>query len=113
MPIVFLALLALLGRRMAVAKEVGSRMKLPLLILLSAACLQATNYYVTVAGLGGEQDYEQRFEGWAQELDKAFTEAGGDARVETLYGDRARRETIDFGAREDRRRSQARRHASR
>ena len=29
-------------------------------------------YYVTVAGLGGEPDYEQRFTATAKDLDKLF-----------------------------------------
>ena len=42
----------------------------PLALLLAAASLSsATTYYVTVAGLGGEQEFQQRFEGWAKEID--------------------------------------------
>ena len=32
----------------------------------------ASVYYVTVAGLGGEPDYEQRFTANAKDLDKLF-----------------------------------------
>ncbi len=31
--------------------------------------LHATTYYVTVAGLGGEPEYEQRFSGLAKDID--------------------------------------------
>ncbi len=43
-------------------------------------------YYVTVAGLGGEPDYEQRFTAAAKELDKVFKEGGSSAHVVTLMG---------------------------
>jgi hypothetical protein len=69
---------------MAAAAEVGCGLRLFLLLGL-AASLNATTFYVTVAGLGGEPDYEQRFATWAQEIDKTLR-ASGDARVETLKG---------------------------
>jgi hypothetical protein len=43
-------------------------------------------YYVTVAGLGGEPDYEQRFTASAKELDKIFKAAGGTTHAYTLTG---------------------------
>ena len=46
----------------------------------------AAVYYVTVAGLGGERDYEQRFTAAAQDLDKAFKATGNTAHVFTLTG---------------------------
>jgi hypothetical protein len=58
-----------------------------------AAALQATTYYVTVAGLGGEPDYEQRFSGWAKDIDKAL-KAAPDSKVETLFGDAATKAAI-------------------
>ena len=46
-------------------------MKLALLwLLMSALCAHASVYYVTVAGLGGEPDYEQRFTANAKDLDR-------------------------------------------
>jgi hypothetical protein len=42
-------------------------------------------YYVTVAGLGGEPDYEQRFTANAMDLDRIFKGAAG-AHVYTLTG---------------------------
>src|ERR1700738_3911030 len=53
---------------------------------LSALPAQATSYYVTVAGLGGEPDYEQRFTALAKDLDKLLKASGGDAHVYTLTG---------------------------
>src|SRR5579864_1747893 len=47
---------------------------------------QAAPYYVTVAGLGGEPDYEQRFTALAKDLDKLFKAAASDAHVYTLTG---------------------------
>jgi hypothetical protein len=52
--------------------------------------LRASVYYVTVAGLGGEPDYEQRFTANAKELDKVFRAASG-AHVYTLTGNQATR----------------------
>jgi hypothetical protein len=53
------------------------------LLLVWPWSLSAATYYVTVSGLGGEPDYEQRFAMWAAEIDKVVR-AGGDARVQTL-----------------------------
>lgn len=48
----------------------------------------AATYYVTVAGLGGEPDYEQRFTANAKDLDKVFRSVAG-AHVVTLTGAQA------------------------
>ncbi|WP_213806139.1 hypothetical protein [Granulicella sp. dw_53] len=48
-------------------------------------------YYVTVAGLGGEPDYEQRFAAAAKDLDRVFKGAGSGAHVVTLSGKDATR----------------------
>ena len=48
--------------------------------------LHADSYYVTVAGLGGEPDYEQRFEELAKNLDTLFKAVGPTAHVYTLSG---------------------------
>ena len=63
-------------------------------LLLAAACLlaleaQAATFYVIVAGLGGEPDYEQRFTTAANDLDRIFKSAGPTARVYTLVGAQA------------------------
>src|SRR5580704_17873915 len=52
----------------------------------SARAAQAAPYYVTVAGLGGEPDYEQRFTALAKDLDKLFKAAASDAHVYTFTG---------------------------
>jgi len=49
----------------------------------------AAVYYVTVAGLGGEPDYEQRFTAAAQDLNKVFKTGGNAAHVYTLTGAQA------------------------
>lgn len=57
-------------------------------LLVAAVPLRASVFYVTVAGLGGEPDYEQRFVGTAKELDKVFKASSG-AHVYTLTGAQA------------------------
>jgi hypothetical protein len=52
----------------------------------SARAAQAAPYYVTVAGLGGEPDYEQRFTALAKDLDKIFKASASDAHVYTFTG---------------------------
>jgi hypothetical protein len=65
---------------------------------------RAAVYYVTVAGLGGEPDYEQRFTAAAKDLDKVFKAAGSTAHVYTLTGAQATasqlKETLGAVARE-------------
>ncbi len=65
------------------------------LLLLSIAAAPAATHYVTVAGLGGEPDYEQRFEAWARDLDKTFRGAGAGDTVHTLHGAEARKERLE------------------
>jgi len=67
--------------------------QLAIFFLFGAAALQATTFYVTIGGLGGEPEYDQRFSGWAKDIDKAL-KAAPDAKVETLYGPAATREAI-------------------
>ena len=55
-------------------------------VVFGARSAQAAPYYVTVAGLGGEPDYEQRFTALAKDLDKIFKAAANDAHVYTLTG---------------------------
>lgn len=57
---------------------------------LFAAPAYAATFYVTVAGLGGEPDYEQRFTANALDLDKIFKAAVG-AHVVTLTGKQSTR----------------------
>lgn len=69
-------------------------MKKCILILFAAASLQAATFYVTVAGLGGEPEYEQRFAGWAKDIDKVVKSGGPDARVFTLQGSGATKDRL-------------------
>lgn len=60
-------------------------------MLLASVCLlslqcRAAVYYVTVAGLGGEPDYEQRFTAEAKDLEKLFKASDSMAHVYTLSG---------------------------
>jgi hypothetical protein len=54
--------------------------------ILFAGSLAAATHVVTVAGLGGEPDYEQRFSAWANEHEKLLKGSGGELHVETLSG---------------------------
>jgi len=68
-------------------------MKTAILALLAVASAGATTHCIVIAGLGGEPDYEQRFGAWAQELDLTL-KAAPHSRVETLFGEKARRESV-------------------
>lgn len=56
------------------------------IIVAFASQAHAASYYVIVAGLGGEPDYEQRFTADANELDRTFKASGETAHVFTLTG---------------------------
>jgi hypothetical protein len=62
--------------------------------LLAAAPLHATTFYLTVAGLGGEPDYEQRFHMLADETDKLLKSGGTERAVVTLEGPAATRQAV-------------------
>jgi hypothetical protein len=64
------------------------------LLLAMAGLMRAETYYLTIAGLGGEQEYEQRFSGWASEIDKILKSEPG-AKVTTLSGAQATRANIE------------------
>ena len=82
---------------MAVAPEVGDRVRtaswgLLLAVLLSSALpSRGATYYLTVAGLGGEPEYDQQFPALANDLDKVLKTSSGDAQVITLTGKDASR----------------------
>jgi len=83
---------------MAAAPEMVGRVKTKFRVALclfflaiSVRGAQAATYYVTVAGLGGEPDYEQRFTALANDLDKLLKESGGDLHVYTFSGAEATR----------------------
>ncbi len=58
-------------------------------VMLATTAARAGTFYVTVAGLGGEPDYEQRFTATANDLNKLFKAAAEDAHVITLTGAKA------------------------
>jgi hypothetical protein len=62
-----------------------------LMALLLAAPARAERFYVTVSGLVGEPDYEQRFTTPAKDLDKLLKAAGPDVHVYSLIGGDATR----------------------
>jgi hypothetical protein len=65
-----------------------------LVCTLFATALHAATFYVTVAGLGGEPEYEQRFASQAQEIDKLVRAGGPDSKVTTLSGAQATKASI-------------------
>jgi hypothetical protein len=80
---------------MAVAAEVGGGVKQTVLLaLLASLPLHATTFYLTVAGLGGEPDYEQRFHLLAEESDKLLKSGGADREVITLQGPAATKAAV-------------------
>jgi hypothetical protein len=80
---------------MAAAQALGCRVKAILsacaMALLLATPARAAVYFVTVAGLVGEPDYEQRFTAVAKDLDNVLKAAVPDARVTTLTSAEATR----------------------
>ena len=82
---------------MAAAQKVGCDLKrlcYGALLLATAGALRAETFYLTIAGLGGEQEYEQRFAGWASDLDKIFKSEPA-SQVTTLSGAQATRANIE------------------
>ena len=55
----------------------------------------ASTYILTVAGLGGEPDYEQRFNGLATDVDKLLRTGASDRIVQTLKGPDATRAKME------------------
>ncbi len=65
------------------------RLALVAVFCVFASQVHASTYYVVVAGLGGEPDYEQRFAAAAKELEKVFKGASSNAQTYTLAGQEA------------------------
>jgi hypothetical protein len=59
-------------------------MRLIALLLLAALSAPAATFYMTIAGLGGEADYSQRFKMWTEDMDGSLKKAGGDSSITTL-----------------------------
>jgi hypothetical protein len=57
-----------------------------LVLCVAVAHARAATYYVIVAGLGGEPDYEQRFTAAAKDLQRIFAAEGPAAHVYALTG---------------------------
>ncbi|MBK5294256.1 MAG: hypothetical protein JJE04_21570 [Acidobacteriia bacterium] len=81
-------------------------MKALLWLVALAPSVYPAVHYVTVAGLGGEAEYEQRFNGQATELEKLLKASSGEIQVHTLSGKEATRagltETLQQVAKEAR-----------
>ena len=77
-------------RGVAAAAQVGDRVRtslgVALLCLLLPMSARADTYFVTVAGLPGDADYEQRYTNAAAELDKLLKASGTGVHVYTLTG---------------------------
>lgn len=70
-----------------------------LLLTAAAATLSASTYVLTVGGLGGEAEYEQRFSGWAKDIDKSL-KGSPDTTAVTLFGPEAKRTAIENALRD-------------
>src|SRR5262249_13626963 len=74
---------------MAAAAAVGGGMKHRFLAvggvgLAAGVSARASTFYVTISGLGGEPDYDQRFKMWSEDIDSSLKKSGGDTIVMTL-----------------------------
>jgi hypothetical protein len=77
-------------------------MKAAVVMLAAALSAPAATFYVTISGLGGEADYEQRFKMWAEDVDSSLKKAGGDASIFTLKNptrDQVRKQFADLASR--------------
>ena len=78
---------------MVAGSEMGDRSRALCSVLFAMALLVAASaparadlFVVTVAGLGGEPDYQTRFDGEAADLDKVFKASGSGVHAYTLSG---------------------------
>ncbi len=74
--------------------QMRNSISLALMALAVALPAAANNYYMTVAGLGGEDVYAQRFEGLASDID-SLLEKEPNATVITLSGDESTKANIE------------------
>jgi hypothetical protein len=63
-------------------------------VLLATGRARADTYFLTVAGLGGEPDYEQHFKEMAADLERVFKSAGAANHVFTMSGKDATRSKL-------------------
>src|SRR5580700_201706 len=80
---------------MAAAAALGCHLRRVLLLIAVCAALRAETFYFTVAGLGGEPEYDARFSGWAKDLDKLLHQVEPQAKIKTLYGADATRANVE------------------
>lgn len=86
---------------MAAAAPVGDcvnamcRIALTAVLLSAGLPARAGTFFVTVAGLGGEPDYDQRFTAAAMDLDHILKSSAGDVHVVTLTGANSSRQHIE------------------
>ena len=85
---------------MATAAQVGCDLKRAFLFIFSLAAVRAETFYFTIAGMGGEPEYEQRFSGWAKDVDKLLHQIEPHAKIKTLYGPDATRANVEAHFRE-------------
>jgi hypothetical protein len=67
------------------------------LLCLGAGRAGATGFFITISGLGGEADYEQRFKMWSDDIDSSLKKAGGDSVVVTMQAPRKEQIRAHFG----------------
>jgi hypothetical protein len=79
---------------MASATQVGCRLKVLALLLAAAMGANATSYFVTIAGLGGEPEYDSQFAKWAADLQHELEKNGPGVHIVTLSGPSATRDSI-------------------
>jgi len=75
-------------------------MLLVLVACAAAAMSHAETYYLTVAGLGGAPEYDQRFSGWAKDIDKLLHTAEPNGKIVTLMGAGATKANVTAKLRE-------------
>ncbi len=74
---------------------IGVHRRLFLLPLLLVPIVHAETFYLTVAGLGGAPEYDQRFTGWAKDIDKLLKTAEPNGKIETLMGAEATKAAVE------------------
>lgn len=64
------------------------------LLTIATGLSSAATYYVSVAGLGGEPDYETQFTKWAADLEKELNNGSPDVHVTSISGPAATRQRV-------------------
>jgi hypothetical protein len=82
---------------MAASAALGGHMsssKLLCALGILAGSLRADTFFLIASGLGGEPEYEQRFSGWAKDIDKVVR-AEPNSKVDTLIGKDATKANLE------------------